>query len=65
MANEYIMIELVEGAEGDSLCLCGKDGSGKRIAGPKPWGGGRTIEKWEVKTDALIEAIEQNSYNYT
>ena len=36
--------EVVRGVEGDCLVL-----DGTRIAGPKPWGGGRVIKEWHVK----------------
>jgi len=56
------MIEVVSGPEGPSLYI-----DGIRMAGPKPWGGGRTIASWPdffdgarlVTEDSLAEALER------
>jgi hypothetical protein len=46
-------IDIVKGVEGMSLyvnCL--------RIAGPKPWGGGKILYHWEVTFKDLQEAMD-------
>ena len=47
--------EIVRGIEGDCLVL-----DGTRICGPKPWGGGRTINTF--RTDGIYEAIDKDEY---
>ena len=47
-----ILIEVVAGREGHSLSI-GDDSGGYRLAGPKPWGGGRVIHRFEVDPDEL------------
>ena len=47
------MIEVVNGPEGPSLYI-GYESSGHRLAGPKPWGGGRTVFKFDVAIAELI-----------
>ena len=42
--------EVIRGVEGDCLVL-----DGMRIAGPKPWGGGRVIKEWNVKETYVPE----------
>ena len=46
--NKNIEIDLVWGCEGN--CLVMED---YRIAGPKPWGGGRTIQKFHTSISFL------------
>lgn len=46
-------IEVVNGPEGPSLYI-GDESSGHRLAGPKPWGGGRTVFKFDVAIAELI-----------
>lgn len=42
-----MLVEVISGAEG--ACLSFGDGTlGERVAGPKPWGGGRTIHRFKV-----------------
>jgi hypothetical protein len=62
MTLEKVKIEVVKGVEGCCLCICDKEGSGQRISGPKPWGGGQTIHSFEVDIEELIKTIKQNSY---
>lgn len=52
----YVYVEVVAGVEGPSLYI-GDDDTGERIAGPKPWGGGRTLHRFEVKVEDLEKAI--------
>ena len=46
--------EVIRGVEGCSLAL-----DDTRIAGPKPWGGGKIIHAWE--TDKTYMAVDVNS----
>lgn len=48
-------IELVE-FEGRPHCLYLDN---FRIAGSKPWGGGRTIKRWEISGDDLVQSISE------
>ena len=45
-------IELIRGPEGICLSI-----NCVRIAGPKPWGGGRVIRAWDVEDRLISEAI--------
>jgi|GEM_PF-5671004 hypothetical protein len=45
-------IEVIQGAEG--LCVTIND---RRIAGPKPWGGGKVIWSWKTTVREINEAI--------
>ncbi|BCD88016.1 hypothetical protein PSm6_44230 [Pseudomonas solani] len=57
------IVEVVNGVEGPSLYIGNEDG-GYRLAGPKPWGGGRTIHKFTVKLDELVrEAMDLAGVN--
>jgi len=47
------LIEVVAGVEGPSLSI-GDESGGYRLAGPKPWGGGRTIHRFVVNIDELL-----------
>jgi predicted transcriptional regulator len=49
---ELITVEVVAGAGG--ACLIIND---TRVAGPKPWGGGRVTHTFKVKRNVLLEAI--------
>lgn len=52
------IVEVVSGVEGPSLYI-GDGSTGYRLAGPKPWGGGKTIHKFRVKLDELVsEAMD-------
>lgn len=51
--EKYAKIELIGGVEGDSLAI-----NDKRVAGPKPWGGGRVKRTWRmVPVEFIIEAV--------
>ena len=43
---------VVRGAEGMALYI-----DGKRVAGPKPWGGGSTIYTFKADRDAILTAL--------
>ncbi len=62
MTNEsksmFVCVEVVSGVEGPSLYV-GNGSTGERVAGPKPWGGGRTIHKFKVTADDLIRLAKQ------
>ncbi|WP_157642471.1 hypothetical protein [Burkholderia ubonensis] len=55
----HVWFEVVAGCEGPSLSI-GNDDTGYRLAGPKPWGGGRTIHRFSVSIDELRR--ELNNY---
>ena len=55
--TKYVTIEVVSGVEGPSLSIM-HDGSGYRLAGPKPWGGGKTVHSFLVDVDELIRQAE-------
>lgn len=60
-----VKIALIEGVEGNSLSVCEPYGApAVRVAGPKPWGGGRVLKTWEVDTARLIQEIEAYSYSH-
>jgi hypothetical protein len=52
------VIQGVVGVEGPSLSLSPTaKSSGTRIAGPKPWGGGRAVRSWSVDPQDIFEAL--------
>lgn len=53
-------LEYIAGVEGNSIYL-----NEYRIAGPKPWGGGKVIKEWTVEADDLERALgmKENSIN--
>lgn len=54
----YVLVEVVAGVEGPSLSI-GDHGSGERVAGPKPWGGGRTTHTFQVKASDLRRLADE------
>lgn len=60
MGSRKVRFELIGGPEGPCLAIMG-DGSGLRLAGPKPWGGGSTLHAFEVDVDELLRAVEEHS----
>jgi hypothetical protein len=56
-----VRVEVVSGVEGPCLCVSNEDGSGVRIAGPKPWGGGTTIHRFKVSAADLAEAATERA----
>ncbi|NBJ19723.1 hypothetical protein GT625_13410 [Burkholderia thailandensis] len=54
----HVWIEVIAGCEGSSLSI-GNDNGGYRLAGPKPWGGGRIIHRFSVRIDELRSELEQ------
>jgi hypothetical protein len=47
-----IILELVNGVEGDSIYL-----NDTRICGAKPWGGGSVIKKWTNSISQIEDAL--------
>lgn len=47
-----VNIKLIGGVEGKSLYI-----NDRRVAGPKPWGGGSLISEWSVPLHRLKEAL--------
>ena len=60
--EKYIRILLVKGVEGFSLNVVDSEGYGKRIAGSKPWCGGKIVGSFTIKASELIDAIKKNSF---
>ncbi len=51
-------IVLIGGVEGNCVCIAHeKDRDGRRVAGPKPWGGGRVVKKFTTDLDNILDAI--------
>jgi len=46
----------VRGVEGNSVYL-----NDHRIAGPKPWGGGKVIQEWEIEEKHIFDALNIES----
>ena len=54
MKEEMIEINIVQGVEGKSLYI-----NDHRVAGSKPWGGGKIIQTWKVQKKDLLEDIQE------
>lgn len=54
----HVLVEVVQGVEGPSLSI-GDNDTGERVAGPKPWGGGRTIHCFQVAAKDLIRLAKE------
>ena len=52
--SETMRLELVAGVEGPSIYL-----NDERIAGPKPWGGGRITKSYQIKRAQLREILNR------
>lgn len=52
MSDKTVKIELVSGCEGYSIYI-----DDCRVAGSKPWGGGRTVMQWTAKVDKIDQAL--------
>lgn len=48
-----VFLEVVAGVEGTAVYL-----NGYRIIGPKPWGGGPVVHRWEVRRADIREAMK-------
>lgn len=51
-----LSLTLVEGVEGPSVYL-----NDRRIAGPKPWGGGQVAREWKVSSEDVYSALERDA----
>lgn len=47
-----VRIEEIRGCEGNCITI-----NDTRIAGPKPWGGGHVIKKWDARVDHILKAL--------
>lgn len=54
----HVLVEVVHGIEGPSLSI-GDNDTGERVAGPKPWGGGRTVNCFQVAAKDLIRLAKE------
>ena len=54
MDKEKFEIAIIEGVEGNCILL-----NNFRVVGPKPWGGGRVIEKWQVSLEDIEQALNK------
>jgi len=53
------VIELINGVEGGCICICASgDDGGRRVAGPKPWGGGVVVKKWITTVEDIEDALQ-------
>lgn len=51
-------IEIIKGVEGNCIGIAHeKDEGGRRVAGSKPWGGGRVLEKYTTTVEDILEAF--------
>jgi len=57
LKSGHVWIEVVAGREGPSLSI-GDDSGGYRLAGPKPWGGGRTVHRFQVGIRELRNELD-------
>lgn len=57
-AEQEVVIEVISGPEGSCLAIGKADGTGlTRIAGPKPWGGGRVLHSWRVPVSEILRSL--------
>ena len=52
--SDTITLDYVSGVEGNSVYL-----NAVRIAGPKPWGGGKVLKSWTVKRNDVLRALHE------
>lgn len=50
--KKVVSVEVIEGVEGKSLVI-----EDRRVAGPKPWGGGRVALRFNVEVDDIKLAL--------
>ena len=53
MDKKHLIVEQVRGCEGDCLVM-----DENRVAGPKPWGGGRVVKKWLLDRRQVQEIVK-------
>lgn len=51
--EKCLIVEQVRGCEGDCLVM-----DENRVAGPKPWGGGRVVKKWLLDRRQVQEIVK-------
>ncbi len=54
MTEEIVKVGIIEGVEG--LCVAIND---VRVAGRKPWGGGKVIKEWQIPKKDIEVAFER------
>ena len=59
LESGLVVVEIISGCEGDCVAISDNKGSGKRICGPTPWGGGTTKSSWTVSAKDIIIALRQ------
>ena len=52
MNDKTVKIEVVSGVEGHSLYI-----DDRRVAGSKPWGGGKTVRSWTANVNDILKAL--------
>lgn len=62
-ATMKVKFEVINGPEGKCLAVANNDGTGYRLAGPKPWGGGTVAYTFEVDVDELLEQVQHYQYD--
>lgn len=50
--KKTVTIEVISGSAGDSLYI-----NEYRVAGVKPWGGGKTIATWKIDRERLLQHL--------
>ena len=50
--SKIIELCIIHGSEGDCVTI-----NDYRIAGPKPWGGGKVVKSWQVDKELIEEAL--------
>jgi len=58
MKETKAYIDIIGGVEGSCVALSHEDDEGgTRIAGPKPWGGGRIKKRYTTTFDSILDGI--------
>lgn len=47
-----VVVEIIQGVEGSCMVI-----NGERIAGTKPWGGGKVIMRWKVTREQIMKGL--------
>ena len=58
MSDECVIFEVIAGREGACLAVGIGEDADYRLAGPKPWGGGKVVHKWTVPLDELLRLLD-------
>jgi len=53
MKNEPVIIEVISGFFADDCIVI----NNYRVAGPKPWSGGRVLKQWECSVEDILRAV--------